>query len=661
MLMKKNYFMLVCLMLLMAVQATAQDSAAALYGKYKFKATVEFTESGRAYQSALPSEAEVIMAEDPDPNFAAMLIGFAGSQKVQRLNEFSNNEFKVTNPNNPQLWDNYYLANAEGDNPFGCWENGTQVLESYAGVVYTYNPETKEIIVPDFTVVNFPEGYHAGSSKKANILAKYTNVKLTLIEADEIADISGEYFFKPSNHEDATMPNSKIASEFALTLAKDANGENAYNATLSIEGFEPLVLPATFDRKYLTISYNNSYIDEANGICLGDFNGYSVGSFVFELVSEGEFTLQSALSLIKANEGFLQFYMYGTLKSSAMIAPEFDWAGVYNVKIANESDLYIIDAAGFNWPTEFQFEVAYSEASKSYLVTKIFDLDIVSINYGGLLFAPAEDGKSVSINTGSIYMITAGQKYMMLYDMNNTTSPIVMTVNENGTMSIPAVCITTVEGNTQTRNAAYSNLIVTKEGMEPVEPETPETPEVPAFNWLGQYTVTAATVTSYDGKEYPSEFTMTIAEDRGVIGVTEIFGNEVVSLNTTAIPFNIAEDGKSAELSTGYFAGGKYPVYLVLYDMNAQTSPIKFTLNDDGSIKVANFCIKTLNYNTNESALAVFYQNVTISAGNTPAGIENVVVENNVVKGIFDIQGRKIDAITAPGLYIVDGKKVLVK
>ncbi len=42
-------------------------------------------------------------------------------------------------------------------------------------------------------------------------------------------------------------------------------------------------------------------------------------------------------------------------------------------------------------------------------------------------------------------------------------------------------------------------------------------------------------------------------------------------------------------------------------------------------------------------------------------GIEDVVVENAAVKGIFDIQGRRLDEITAPGIYIVDGKKMIVK
>jgi hypothetical protein len=42
-----------------------------------------------------------------------------------------------------------------------------------------------------------------------------------------------------------------------------------------------------------------------------------------------------------------------------------------------------------------------------------------------------------------------------------------------------------------------------------------------------------------------------------------------------------------------------------------------------------------------------------------PTGIENV--ENVEVKAIYDLTGRKIETITKPGIYIVNGKKVLVK
>ena len=41
-------------------------------------------------------------------------------------------------------------------------------------------------------------------------------------------------------------------------------------------------------------------------------------------------------------------------------------------------------------------------------------------------------------------------------------------------------------------------------------------------------------------------------------------------------------------------------------------------------------------------------------------GVENVEVEN-VVKTIYDLTGRRVEAITAPGIYIVNGKKTLVK
>ena len=42
-------------------------------------------------------------------------------------------------------------------------------------------------------------------------------------------------------------------------------------------------------------------------------------------------------------------------------------------------------------------------------------------------------------------------------------------------------------------------------------------------------------------------------------------------------------------------------------------------------------------------------------------GIQEVVSNNDVVKGIFDMMGRKISEITEPGLYIINGEKILVK
>ena len=46
--------------------------------------------------------------------------------------------------------------------------------------------------------------------------------------------------------------------------------------------------------------------------------------------------------------------------------------------------------------------------------------------------------------------------------------------------------------------------------------------------------------------------------------------------------------------------------------------------------------------------------------GEGTTGVENVEVENEV-KAIYDLTGRRVEEITAPGIYIVNGKKVLVK
>ena len=811
--MKKNYFMLVCLMLFMAMQATAQVSSIVdLFGKYKFTATVEFSAEGEAYKSQLPSECDAEISEDG--TYIAKIVGFAGSQTQQNINAISieQNMLKVLNLNNPALWSNgLILANENGDNPYGVWDSaaGAWAVENYGPVYYTFDPATKEISIPDFTVVKMSD-YTAA---KGTIIAKYTNVKMTLVQATtvEIADISGDWNFKAGSSTYSTMAGSTIPTEFAVALAKTDDTGRAYNATFAIEGFDAVTLPATFDGNTLAIAYDSTYLDAANGIRFGNMNGSKVkqGSIEFKSQSEEAFSLYSGFSFVvdsigknKAGDAdstyvkLQQWYMDGTLKLPSE-APAFDWAGVYNVKAG---DLFVQNAAGIEWPTEFQFEVTYYETSDIYCVTSVFGYDIAGINYGGLMFTPAEDGKSADINTGNLASLGGGM-FMKILDMNLTTSPIKLTVNEDGTMSVMGLSVATGEygSNDNALNAYYSNLVITKEAAEE---------EAPAFSWMGQHVVKAGKVDSYDGNEWPAEFTMTVSDVNGSILVTEFLGNEVSAINYGGILFTIAEDGKSAEMKTGSFVGGAMPEYLKLYDMNAQTSPIVFTLNDDGSVSVSNFFIKHLkydeNYNPSESG-AAYYQNVTIPAvgggdveeaepfdwygtwevttgsqtsydgneypasfymtieeaygytmitqfmsndikalnsggiiltvaednktaemqtdkfvggaypsylkiydmnGQTgsvvftanadgtlsiadfflanydwstsaitggavfyqnvtatkcPTGIENIVVENAAVKGIFDMQGRKIDAITAPGLYIVDGKKVLVK
>lgn len=57
--------------------------------------------------------------------------------------------------------------------------------------------------------------------------------------------------------------------------------------------------------------------------------------------------------------------------------------------------------------------------------------------------------------------------------------------------------------------------------------------------------------------------------------------------------------------------------------------------------------------------LEIMWVSVTFNGENT-TDIKNIVVESKP-KNIFDLTGRRIETITTPGIYIVNGKKVIIK
>ena len=241
----------------------------------------------------------------------------------------------------------------------------------------------------------------------------------------------------------------------------------------------------------------------------------------------------------------------------------------------------------------------------------------------------------------------------MIYDMNASAFPLVFTLNEDGSVNVANFCIKSMNFDTyaEVLVAYYQNVTIPAVGGDVEESEP--------FDWYGTWEVTVAEQASQNGKDYPTSFYMTIEEAYGYTMITQFMSTDVTGLNYGGIILTVAEDNKSAEMQTGVFAGGKYPEYLKIFDGDGGTNPLAITVNEDGTLSFADFLLATFNWDTNGLAPAVFCMNVT--ATKCPTNIENIVVENATIKGIYDMQGRKIDAITAPGLYIVDGKKVLVK
>ncbi len=673
--MKKNYFLSICLMLFMAVQATAQSfTIDQLFGKWQFTADVEFTDAAtQAHKETLSGDCEAVISADE--TYIAKIVGFAGSSVQQNVNMIGakngQDMLKINNLNNPQLWNELLLANENGDNPYGVYADDEWKVQSYGPVYYNVYVADGLITIPDFTVVKITD-YQA---EKATIIAKYTNVKMTLVESEvvEVADISGEYQFKAGAGTYDTMAGSVIPTEFAVTLAKKSDDNKTYDATIAIEGYDAVTLPASYNGVSVLFDYDNTYLDEANGIRFAPMYGdATAGSIEFKSQDETAFSLYSGFAfasdaIVKASDGvtdslvvngnYHQWYTSGSLKM-ATEAPAFDWAGVYNVKAAAP---YVADAAGIEWPTEFQFEVTFHETSNVYCVTSVFGYDINSINYGGLLFTPAEDGKSVEISTGNLVSLGGGM-FMKILDMNLSANPIVMTVNEDGTMFIESLTIATGEYGKDaygenTMNVWYSNLTVTKEAAEP---------EAPAFDWAGEFALTS-NVVSHDGNTYPTSFDVTVEfyeateYSDAMYCVTNFMGNDVYSINYGGIVLTIAEDGKSATLANGNVQSLGGGSFLKIFDAEAKANPLTITLNEDGTLSMEDFTVVSGAWGDDvNNTLVAEYTNVVLTKGDA-TGIENVVVENSAVKGIFDIQGRKVGEISTPGLYIVNGKKVFVK
>ncbi len=220
--MKKFYSLLLSLMLLVAASAQAQVAGITdLFGNYKFTADVEFTAQGNNYKGTLLSESDVVIRAGDEYCIAA-IVGFAGSKSEHEINSIdtSANTFVINNPNNPQLWGDVVLANINGDNPYGVYdaEKGW-VIPFYGSIVYSYDPITRVITVPDFSVVKVEDS----KAEKATVIARYTNVKITPTDTDagNSFDWSGDYQFLSTV---TSFNNETYPSSFSVKV-EEADGQ----------------------------------------------------------------------------------------------------------------------------------------------------------------------------------------------------------------------------------------------------------------------------------------------------------------------------------------------------------------------------------------------------------------------------------------------------
>lgn len=661
--MKKNYFfaLFATLMLFAAMPAAAQVSVMSdLFGKWQFTATVTTTEAGADHADKFKSECEVIIGKSESEYFMADIANFAGADYSMSVSGFntSNYTIEINGPNsaNYGIWEGYIaVANAAGEWPFSRWDVEGSVQY---GMNMTVDPETKEITIPDFTIVSLD-----WQTYTPTVLANVTNAKMTVIKLDtkdtsKYPDLTGLWTWEGGLRNADNQPNS-----FTVEFEQTGEGKDAWKATFAFGEYEPFTLDATFDGSMVTIPHDTVFFDRENGIRLGvrsSSKQYS-GAFTFSYNSKTSMSLYDYIYVrrdtISTETGelagaFVHQVFDGYITRENPDA--YDWSGTYKVTVADYEDLDENDTISYS--AEFDM-VIEKKPGNIFAVTEFLGLKDLNIT-----ITPADDDKSATIDLGGYYGATLDSWVSngegdwtchVITDANAEATSLTLTMNEDGTFSFADFSVSLKSYNTGECEplAAFFGAKATKE----------------VFDWAGEYTLTAnvATEAGVDAEAFPATFDVVVKlYDDGKYRVEKFMNVDVYTLNQGNQSVDIAADGKSATLALDaawgmYILGGGYPDYLIMCDKDGKSTSVSLVLGAGNVLTMDDFTVYAFNWDTYADSKLATYSNVVLTK--KTANIENIAVEENVVKGIFDLTGRKLDAITAPGLYIVNGKKVIVK
>ena len=443
--MKKFYTRLLVALaaIVLAIPASAAvEGVAELFGTYHMTANVEIVD--QAYKDKLSGDCEVKIMADPVGIYACEIDGLFGIedsyQQVSKMGTMEDGKqaLKVTNPNggNWDAWGAFdgWMAELSGANPFGA--------DNYGPLYYTLNEDGSVITIPDFSFVKMNDTFSAVDG----IIAKFTNVKLTLVKKEEIevGDISGAYHFTPnSDHNYGVVED--FPGEFDMTLTKKGEDNKEYDVTMTWATLGKLQLEGKFDGSMLTLPFENAML--GSYLVLDSYENPK-SSITFNLV--GENLKMTSGILFNNAEGKNVYWIGGGLaKKAGQEEPELTYAGTYKAKA---TIAYHADGTP-DTPTEGDITIEYDETYDMYFVTTFLGYDTYTMNQGGLEFKPdAEDPNKGVIVTESTYQYLdinymsddfSQIQYLVLRDVNGALGEIPVTFDADGNMTIKECSILT--------------------------------------------------------------------------------------------------------------------------------------------------------------------------------------------------------------------------
>ena len=183
-------------------------------------------------------------------------------------------------------------------------------------------------------------------------------------------------------------------------------------------------------------------------------------------------------------------------------------------------------------------------------------------------------------------------------------------------------------------NTMAVKVEVVEAGEEPEEPETPTE--------VKEYTVTEALAAYVDGQQIPAIVKGYIVGAMNSTGYVPEFG--ATTVKTNILLADNADETEIANCIIVQLPSGSIRNELNLVDhADYYKKEIKITGSIEKYFQQAGL------------------KNPTAYEFTGATGISEMKGENAEVKVIYDLTGRRVEAITTPGIYIVGGKKVLVK
>lgn len=650
--MKKFYtLMLFVAAMFTSAAASAQvETLADLFGTYNFSATLEIVDQAAA--DKFKSECEVTIKKG-DAYIDAYLCGLAGveegEQPIYKLNSDKNGIIlRNVNGGNWDAWGSlgYYMTDIDGNNPYAV---------KYSDIVFSFDPATLSFTLPDFSFVAINDW----NAEKGTVVAKFTNVKMTLKEKEtiEIPNISGNYHFAATS----TWDYGKIESwptEFDMTVTAKDETNKAYTVEWAFETLGTFTFDGKFDGQKLAVAFDNMCVDKERNIFLAPSYGITLESTAdFNLVGEN-LSLSSGVSFavpyykeeVLDSLDYIFWYGAGIAKTQKQQEVKFSYTGKYNATATVAYDL-----SDGKVPASGPIEIEYDDNWDIYLITNFMGYDTYTLNQGGIEFKPdADDPMKGTIVLQYNYLdfieeTAAGDwKYYVLLDGNLQGSYINVTFNEDGTMNLGEFCVGTGTFMGTEDNALvtwYSGLTATK--------SNPSSPK----DWIGDHTVNAiAYAYTAEGASVPATGAFKVAyyEDKNEYYVEDFLGYDLYTMNYGGLPLvPDANDPHKATIQCGTADFDAETMESIdLYDKDLKSTTIEVTLNDDGTVTVGDFAIAKGPWGAAPTTI--------IAATSAATGV-SAVKSNAAATAEFNLTGAKVNA-AQKGITIknVNGKYIKV-